>query len=93
MDARYCERANHLLRELPAEDNRVIRRWKQLGVVVRNAADSQALLELKTGFCAQGRCLECAIGRAALTRPFQSGQGPVLNLNETAKVYALAGGL
>lgn len=59
---RYKDQAVDLLAQLPAEDNAVIRRWRQLGIEPSNAADSQALLQLYNGYCAGRRCLECGIG-------------------------------
>jgi hypothetical protein len=37
-----------------------------LGVKSENAADSQALLQLKKYYCDKKRCLECSIGFAVL---------------------------
>lgn len=61
----YRERALHFLRQLPAENNRVVRGWKQ-HVPVNSAWDSQALLQLKQYYCEEKRCLECGIGRVLL---------------------------
>ncbi|NNC82406.1 MAG: DUF2851 family protein [Flavobacteriales bacterium] len=62
----YRESALSLLEEIAAEDNRIIRNWKQSGVEVGNAMDSQALLQQKMSFCDQKRCLDCAIGQELL---------------------------
>lgn len=70
-DERFVDRAYALLRELPAENNAIIRGWTKLGKTADNAAEAQALLELKTQYCDQRRCLECAIGRYLL-----EGRGP-----------------
>ncbi|MHC1707974.1 MAG: DUF2851 family protein [Bacteroidales bacterium] len=51
-----------LLRNLPSEDNALIRRWVELGVNCDNALCSQALLELKNQYCDHKNCLHCAIG-------------------------------
>lgn len=90
-DDRYRERAFGLLRELPAENNRILRQWDRLGVTARNAGESQALLQLKKDFCDRKRCLNCAIGCHLLTRPYGPGEEPLLTVNEEAAVYALAG--
>ena len=50
------------LRELKPEKNSIISRFSMLGVQANNAFESQALLELKSNYCAPKRCLECAIG-------------------------------
>ncbi|MEM6769144.1 MAG: DUF2851 family protein, partial [Bacteroidota bacterium] len=91
MDDRYRLRATELLRELPPEDNQIIRRWQRLGIKAKNAADSQALLQLKSDYCARSRCLECGVGCYILSQPYGPATGPLLSVNETAAVYALAG--
>ena len=52
-----------LLERLPAEDNRYMRNWRNTGVSIRNAFESQALLQLATEYCARTRCAECPVGR------------------------------
>lgn len=59
---RYKEQAVELLTQLPAEDNAVIRRWRQAGITPNNAAESQALLQLENNYCKSRKCLECGIG-------------------------------
>lgn len=88
----FRERALDLLRELPAEDNVVLREWKRLGYDATNAAESQALLELKTNYCEPKRCLSCALGCELLAKPYtREDDEPLLTLNEAAVVYELAG--
>lgn len=87
---RYRERAFSLLRELPAEDNQIVRRWRKLGFSAGDAADSQALLQLKTDYCSRSRCLECSVGCQVLSQPYGPGAGPLLSVNEEAAVYVLA---
>ena len=62
----FTEKALCWLRELPPEKNSLISRWRQLGLAAVNAADTQALLELKKHYCVTRRCLDCAIGRVLL---------------------------
>lgn len=62
----FQDRAFQLLEQVPAEDNRVIRNWRQLGMEPQSAHQSQALLQLKKHYCDQRRCLQCAIGSAIL---------------------------
>jgi hypothetical protein len=91
-DDRFRERALEILRSLPAEDNAVLRKWSGLGYTAENAADSQALLELKTNYCAASRCTDCAIGCQLLSQPYNAEEeGPLLTLNEEARVYELMG--
>lgn len=58
------DQAVSLLEQLPAEDNRIIRLWDEIGLHVRNAFDSQAAIELYNEFCTPKRCLNCQIGMA-----------------------------
>ncbi len=61
-----CEKAFGLLSELKPEGNSIIRNWKTIGIKPVNAADSQALIELKKNYCTPKKCLECVIGSALL---------------------------
>ena len=63
---RLRDRGLDLLEALRPERNRIIRRWKELGMKASSAYHSQALLQLKSHYCDQRRCLECAIGNAIL---------------------------
>jgi hypothetical protein len=58
------ERALRFLDQLPAERNAIVKGWESLGIGVRSAYLSQALLELKQRYCRRKRCLDCAIGNA-----------------------------
>lgn len=49
-----------------AEQNNIVDEFKQIGIRCKNAGDSQALLELKTQYCQEKRCLECAVGNSIL---------------------------
>lgn len=59
-------RAIEILENIPAETNSIIHHWKEIGVAVKHASDSQALLELKNRYCSNRRCLECTIGHRIL---------------------------
>ncbi len=59
---KYSDRAFQYLEETEAEKNGIISRWEQIGLRVRNAYDTQALLQLKNEYCDKKRCLNCAIG-------------------------------
>ncbi|RME98715.1 MAG: DUF2851 family protein, partial [Bacteroidetes bacterium] len=67
-DQKYKDRALQLFEELPAERNHIVDQWQELGMEVRRAAQSQALLELKKSYCDQKRCLSCALGCHILQR-------------------------
>ena len=55
------EDALALLQAIPAENNRIIRQWRELGQKVSNAADSQALIHLYQTCCQTGQCLNCDV--------------------------------
>lgn len=59
---RYCEMAISLLEQLKAENNYIIREWIECGLLVKHAADSQALIHLKKQYCNRRDCLRCRIG-------------------------------
>ena len=61
-DERYCEQAVQLLEQLKAENNYIIRGWIDCGLLVKHAADSQALIQLKKQYCDRRDCLRCRIG-------------------------------
>ncbi|MBQ9558481.1 MAG: DUF2851 family protein [Bacteroidaceae bacterium] len=56
------ERVLDLLRLLPAEQNYILRQWRECGLKVDNAADSQALIQLKRQYCDRHDCLRCSFG-------------------------------
>ncbi|MFC2113043.1 DUF2851 family protein [Bacteroidota bacterium] len=47
---------------IPAEDNRIIRMWRGLGLEVPDVFYSQALLQLTNNYCKFRRCLSCYVG-------------------------------
>ena len=61
-DEHYCEQAVQLLEQLKAENNYIIRGWMDCGLLVKHAADSQALIQLKKQYCDRRDCLRCRIG-------------------------------
>jgi len=60
------EKAFSLLEQIPAEDNSILRKWKQLGISCKTAYESQALLQLKNVYCKEKKCLRCHIGNRLL---------------------------
>lgn len=54
------------LTQIPSEENFITKKWKDIGVTVRDASDSQALIEQYHSFCANKRCLSCKIGTKLL---------------------------
>ena len=55
-------RAFDILEQLKAENNNIIRMWRECGLDVANAGDSQALIQLKKEYCDRRDCLRCRIG-------------------------------
>jgi hypothetical protein len=56
------ERALVFLEKVPAEENAIISHWEELGVPVRSAFDTQALIQLKNNYCNSRKCLDCPVG-------------------------------
>jgi len=70
------DRAIRWIGETAAETNRITSGWSRLGIPNGNAADSQALLELKKHYCEPGKCLECMIGRTLLGKTMMAVEPP-----------------
>jgi hypothetical protein len=58
----WMDKALQILENLGAEDNQILKMWADLGLKVKTAFDSQALLELYNHFCLPKKCLQCTIG-------------------------------
>ena len=69
MDDDICERAFNILETLPAENDNITRHWQHAGLNVDSAADSQALIQLRTQYCDRKDCIHCRIGRIYLKSP------------------------
>ena len=70
-DPDVCDRALDIWYDTPAENNTYIRQWKQAGLSADNAADSQALLQLRREYCDNSRCLDCRFASSLLRRCIQ----------------------
>jgi len=57
----------NVLSEIKPEQNNIINKFKNIGVVSKNAFDTQALLQLKKHYCDKKRCMECTIGKILLS--------------------------
>jgi hypothetical protein len=57
-----------LLQSLKSENNNIIRMWQGYGIKAKDAAMSQALLQLYNAYCVPKRCLDCAIGNRIMKR-------------------------
>jgi hypothetical protein len=62
----FIEKAIEILSILPAEKNSTLKKWKDFGVKPKNAAESQAYLEIFNEFCKNKKCLSCSIGQQLL---------------------------
>jgi hypothetical protein len=65
-DESLKDRSLLLLEKVKTEKNTIIDGWKDLGFKSMTAADSQALIQLKTTYCDAKRCAACAIGNTIL---------------------------
>jgi hypothetical protein len=63
-----CDKAFEFLEQLKAENNHIIRMWQQVGLPVKSAGDSQALIQLKKEYCDKKDCLRCRFGYEYLKR-------------------------
>ncbi len=50
-------------RKLPAEDNAITRKWNKIGIILKNAYESQASLEIYQQFCLLKQCANCEVGK------------------------------
>ena len=62
----FVDRAINFLQEIPAEDNAIISRWKNLQMKATSAADSQGMIELFNNYCMNKKCIDCTIGFSIL---------------------------
>ena len=64
----YQDKAIQWLETIPAENNGIIQKFTEAGIITRTAFDTQSILELKSMYCDNRRCLDCAIGNSLLKR-------------------------
>ena len=62
------DRSLAILQQLEAEKNVKVNAFTNQGLMVQNAAESQALIELKTNYCDHKKCLACSMGATILKR-------------------------
>lgn len=62
----FEERAVDFLESLSPENNMYVRAWQSAGISVKNAFDSQAVIQLQKEYCDQKKCLYCRIGHQLL---------------------------
>jgi hypothetical protein len=49
---------------ISSEENTIVKKFNSLKNISKNACQSQALLQLKSEYCENNKCLQCAIGNA-----------------------------
>ena len=64
----YIERATQFLESLKPESNSIITLFSRAGIQIKNACDTQALMQLKRGYCEQKKCIFCRIGYLLLNK-------------------------
>ncbi len=62
-----AESAIEMLHELPAEHNRLVDIFPAVGIPLRDAFTSQALIQLRRAYCQQRKCIFCRIGHRLLS--------------------------
>lgn len=62
----YKNKAILWLEDLPAETNSITKGFADLKLYSQSAFDSQSFIELKTQYCDNKHCLQCAIGNVLL---------------------------
>jgi hypothetical protein len=58
----YGEKAIRFLEEIAPERNSISTFFQQAGIPVKNAGDTQALIQLRREYCEKKKCLYCRIG-------------------------------
>ena len=64
------EKAYAILESLPAENNLFVRNFRDAGISVSSAFDSQAVIELQREYCEKKKCVYCRIGHQLLSTSF-----------------------
>ncbi|NRA13528.1 MAG: DUF2851 family protein [Crocinitomicaceae bacterium] len=63
---KYQEMAIEILTSISPESNSVLKKWKNSGVNMENAYDSQGLIGLYRYYCCRKKCLSCQVGNKIL---------------------------
>lgn len=62
----YQEKSIEHLEATKPEINKITKLWKELGVKAESAYFSQGLIQLKTQYCDQKKCMSCSVGNQFL---------------------------
>ena len=57
-----------IIKTIPSEKNNIVNAYNRLKPIAKTALDSQALIQLKSNYCTQVKCVQCGIGSALLNR-------------------------
>lgn len=63
-EEQFQQRALQWLEEINPETNSICEQFKNSGMAVSSAFDSQSLIQLKLNYCDNKKCLQCGIGNA-----------------------------
>lgn len=67
-DSDRFEKVLAIIEQLPPERNRYIKQWQQIGIEIKSALQTQALLHLFLHYCQPHKCIRCRIGCHLLTK-------------------------
>ncbi len=56
-----------IVESLKKEENNIISGFRECNVAVKNAKESQALLQLYNEYCTKNKCLQCVVGNSLLS--------------------------
>lgn len=62
-DSTYVEKSLNILESIPAENNRITRKWLSLGMDISSSKESQGAIHLYNEKCARKKCVSCSIGQ------------------------------
>ena len=67
-DQTLKDQALEILSSIKPEINSITKEWKSMGITLKTAFDSQALIEQKNEWCSAKKCLFCTIGNEVLKK-------------------------
>lgn len=57
-----------LISQISKEENSIVAGFENLGVIIKNALQSQAKIQLYNNYCSKNKCLQCNLGAHLLNR-------------------------
>jgi len=55
-----------VISQIKSEENSIVSNFKSLKIPIKNAKDSQTILQLYNEYCTKNKCLQCAVGSSLL---------------------------